>query len=190
MYCGCNKTALSSLRSIADAFQSLLEEEPYSKISVSRICDRAAVSRQTFYSLFESKENIVAFILSNDYSFDPHEDCECSGTPTFPELCKGFAEYIEQKSDFIMLLERNNIIYQMQDCMYESFKCCIRDWKFPDGELSKALNGNDAISDLVVDYVASGLTTIAKHYVGNRDTITAPMLEKLIYDIFCGGLFE
>ena len=190
MYCGCNKTALSSLRSIADAFQSLLEEEPYSKISVSRICDRASVSRQTFYSLFESRENIVAFILSNDYSFDPNEDCKCTGPPTFPELCKGFAEYIEQKSDFILLLERNKIIYLMQDCMFESFKCCVKDWDVPNGELSKILSGNDVVSDLVVDYLASGLTTIAKHYVSNRDTITTPALEKLIYDIFRGGLFE
>ena len=186
MYCGCNKTALSSLRSIADAFQSLLEEEPYSKISVSRICDRASVSRQTFYSLFESKENIVAFILSNDYSFDPNEDCKCSGTPTFPELCRGFAEYIDKKSDFIVLLEKNNIIYLMQDCMFESFKCCFKDLKIPGTELCRLQNESDVISDLVVDFVASGLTTIAKHYVCNRDTMSASVLEKLIYDIFRG----
>ena len=105
-------------------------------------------------------------------------------------MCKGFAEYIEQKSDFILLLEKNNIIYLMQDCMFESFKCCVKDWNVPNGELSKILSGNDAISDLVVDYLASGLTTIAKHYVSNRDTITTPVLEKLIYDIFRGGLFE
>jgi AcrR family transcriptional regulator len=54
MYEGCNKTALTSQSAIAEALLNLMKEKPYSKISVSEICKRAGVSRQTFYTLFES----------------------------------------------------------------------------------------------------------------------------------------
>ncbi|MDO4290575.1 MAG: TetR/AcrR family transcriptional regulator [Eggerthellaceae bacterium] len=45
--------------SIEDAFKSVLKEKPYSKITVSEICDRACVSRRTFYKYFQDKEAIV-----------------------------------------------------------------------------------------------------------------------------------
>ena len=61
MYEGCNKTAVSSQLAIADALLSLMREKPYAKISVSELCKRAQVSRQTFYTLFESKDNVISY---------------------------------------------------------------------------------------------------------------------------------
>lgn len=170
MYCGCNKTALSSQRRIADAFLRLLNKEPYQKIGVSSICSEASVSRQTFYSLFDSRENIIAFILSNDYSYDPGSECECSGELTCDELSRGFSDYMIRKSDFILLLEKNNIIYLMQDCLYDSFRCFFKD------------SDMDMIALLDIDLAASCLTTIAKHYVKNRENITSSRLKEVIYD--------
>ena len=43
--------------------------------------------------------------------------------------------------------------------------------------------------DLAVDFVASGLTTIAKHYVKNRSAISCDELEKMIYVLFSGEYF-
>ena len=63
MYKGTNKTALCSQKNIADTFVQLLRDNNYTAISVSRICKAAQVSRQTFYSLFESKENIILYEL-------------------------------------------------------------------------------------------------------------------------------
>ncbi len=170
MYCGCNKTALSSQKRIADAFLTLLKEEPYHKISISNICSTASVSRQTFYSLFASKENIVAFILSNDYSYEPGEQCKCDGELTREELSHELSEYIIKKSDFILLLEKNNIIYLMQSCLYDSFACLCKNEK------------KDIFEQLDIDLAASCLTTIAKYYVTNRDDISSSRLEKVIYD--------
>ena len=73
MYEGCNKTALTSQSAIADALLSLMEEKPYTRISVSEICKSAGVSRQTFYTLFESKDNVIAFELERKYCFRPEE---------------------------------------------------------------------------------------------------------------------
>ena len=181
MYQGCNKTALCSQQHIAEGFYELLTQKDYSRITASEICKKSGVSRQTFYSLFSSKENIVAFILSKEYSFNPSEECKCCGHPTLRELSKGFSSFIIQKSDFIDLLEKNNIIYLMQETLYEGFDCCSDNADIP---------GSDTLPpDLAIDFVASGLTTIAKHYVKNRSSITCEQLEKMIYTLFSGEYF-
>lgn len=56
MYRGSNPTALQSQSMIIQALLALMQEEPFAKITVKAICARAMVSRQTFYSLFDSKE--------------------------------------------------------------------------------------------------------------------------------------
>lgn len=180
MYQGCNKTALCSQKTIAEGFYELLKEKEYSKITASEICKKSGVSRQTFYSLFSSKENIVAFILSKEYSFNPSEECKCGGTPTLRELSKGFSSFIVQKGDFIDLLEKNNIIYLMQETLYDGFYCCS-----DTGSCREMLP-----HDLAVDFIASGLTTIAKHYVKCRSEITCSQLEEMIYVLFSGELFS
>lgn len=201
MYQGCNKTALCSQKTIAEGFYELLKEKEYSKITASEICKKSGVSRQTFYSLFSSKENIVAFILSKEYSFNPNEECKCTGHPTLSELSRGFSSFIVQKGDFIDLLEKNNIIYLMQETLYEGFSCC--GGYGADGAGPVDAGGADVAEpvdagaqscklppDLAVDFVASGLTTIAKHYVKNRAQISCDELEKMIYMLFSGEYFD
>ncbi len=201
MYQGCNKTALCSQKTIAEGFYELLKEKEYSKITASEICKKSGVSRQTFYSLFSSKENIVAFILSKEYSFNPNEECKCTGHPSLSELSRGFSSFIVQKGDFIDLLEKNNIIYLMQETLYEGFSCCGgygTDGAEPvdagDPGIAEPVDAGvhscKLPPDLAVDFVASGLTTIAKHYVKNRAQISCDELEKMIYMLFSGEYFD
>ena len=175
MYQGCNKTALSSQKSIADSFYALLLEKDYSKINICEICKRAQISRQTFYTLFSSKENIIHFILSNKYSFDPTKECHCKGQPTHEELSLGFASFIESKADFIKLLEKNKIIYLLQESIYKDLKCCQ----------SKNKDG-----DLTVDFIAAGLTTIAKHYLMDDASWSNKELSDTILRLFSGDFFR
>lgn len=174
MYQGCNKTALSSQQNIANSFIKLLSEKDYSKISISEICSSAGISRQTFYSLFESKENIIAFELSKKYLFDPSSECKCCGTPTLKQLSRGYAEYIIEKKDFIRLLALNKITYLMQECLSKCFSECA----FPD-------------SPVTADFVAGGLTTIAKHFcLNDSDAGDAAALEGQIFNLFSGSYIK
>ena len=49
MYTGDNKTAVLSQQLISDALLSILEEKAFEDISISELCKKAQVSRQTFY---------------------------------------------------------------------------------------------------------------------------------------------
>jgi len=49
MYQGKNPTALTSQKLLLDALNELLAEKEFKDISVSELCSRSGVSRQTFY---------------------------------------------------------------------------------------------------------------------------------------------
>ena len=58
-----NKTAIQSQHMIADALFSLMKRKPFQQITVTEICDEAAVGRKTFYRNFELREDVIDFWL-------------------------------------------------------------------------------------------------------------------------------
>ena len=46
-------------RSIYEAFESLMQENHYSQITVAQIIDRADIGRSTFYAHFETKDDLL-----------------------------------------------------------------------------------------------------------------------------------
>ncbi len=63
MYRGNNPTAVDSQRRIVAALYSLMSETDFSRISIKDVCENADVSRQTFYTLFGTKENALRWYL-------------------------------------------------------------------------------------------------------------------------------
>lgn len=55
-----------SCSAIERAFRALVQEKPYRSISVSDICERARLSRKSFYANFHTKEDIVSRIFIDD----------------------------------------------------------------------------------------------------------------------------
>jgi len=56
---------LTAAECIAEAFVILLKKKPYNDISISEICDRAGVTRMSFYRNYESKEDVIRKWLTN-----------------------------------------------------------------------------------------------------------------------------
>jgi len=54
------------VRAIEQSFRDLLCNKRYRSITVKDICERACVSRKTFYSNFRDKEDIVSYIFKRD----------------------------------------------------------------------------------------------------------------------------
>lgn len=58
---------------LSDAFKELLKSMDYEKVTVSAICEKASVSRNTFYTHFQSKEDIVKLLFRLHFA-EPIED--------------------------------------------------------------------------------------------------------------------
>lgn len=67
MYEGNNPTALNSREWLVNALLSLMEAKPYSLITVKDICQKADLSRQTFYNFFGTKDDIIRFCIQQCY---------------------------------------------------------------------------------------------------------------------------
>ena len=59
-----NKTAMKSQQMIADALFRLMKHKPFQQITVTELCEEAAVGRKTFYRNFDLREDVIDFWLN------------------------------------------------------------------------------------------------------------------------------
>lgn len=64
-----DRRTLYTINAIKDAFLSLIEGSPYSKINVSAICKQAEISRATFYLHFESVDEVLDSVIDDALLF-------------------------------------------------------------------------------------------------------------------------
>ena len=187
MYCGHNKIALASQRQISQALYELMLEKRFAEISISEICRRADVSRQTFYKLYESKENILLdYLDGKGYApeAEPLSPEENSGTEAcssgrdfcLKSFCCEYSRYLVEKRELLRLLAENNITHLLTDSMYRSMVSCP--YFLPDLSPEKRL--------YTAGFIAGGFTGIAVTYVGRDTEDSAAFLEEEILDLFHG----
>ena len=60
MYRGKNPKALLTIRLILQGFMEELQNKAYEDICITGLCQRADVSRQAFYNIFQTKEEAMS----------------------------------------------------------------------------------------------------------------------------------
>ena len=102
-----NPSALRSKTEISEALVRLMEQYPYSEITVKQIVLEAGVVRKTFYRNFTSKDDVLdamldAFIM--EYTTELYATKDRSWLEIIFEFC------IKHK-DFALLLDKNDMMY-------------------------------------------------------------------------------
>ena len=100
-----NKTALQSQHMIADALFSLMTRKSFQQITVTEICDEAAVGRKTFYRNFELREDVIDFWLDLRC-----EECQMELLP-FPteEQLFHYCIFLKKHMDALITLYQNGL---------------------------------------------------------------------------------
>ena len=182
MYCGTNKTALASQRQLADAMMRLISEKPYARISVSELCKAAGISRQTFYTLFTSRENVMVFTLQakacDGPALDAPESPACRGD-LLRWLCRGYSEYMLRNQGLIRLLVENHIDHLLYDTFFETLDGC-------DCFLGSA---DPCARRYAVSFYAGGIACVARRYAQEGCCSDASQLEALLMTLLSGRLF-
>lgn len=104
-----NPIALRSKKALAQALMGLMEERPYAKITISDITSRAGLVRQTFYTNFSVKDDIIKYML-NELFFVLKEESQQKGCDTRAML-QVYYTYWENHAKFLRLLFDNRIGY-------------------------------------------------------------------------------
>ena len=178
MYCGTNKTALASQEQISNALYELMKEKNYSEISVSELCRKAHISRQTFYTLYQSKENIIIkYLQTNIYTpnADISDGQECS-TFKLEDFCLQFSRYLISNKHFLTLLVNNGIIYLLFESMYQSMLACDFFLYHLDEKERR----------YIAAFIASGFSGIGQVYIERGAVDTEEFLKVQIGSLFRG----
>ena len=108
MYRGNNPTAIQSQKMISESLVELIYKRDYSKINIKQICENARISRQTFYSLFHSKNEAIEYTLQiklNDF----RESRVPLETLSVSLLINYFTEWVFLNKAFLQLIIKNDL---------------------------------------------------------------------------------
>lgn len=178
MYKGNNPTALQSQDMIIKGMLSIMETELFESITVKKLCEQSLVSRQTFYSLFDSKEEVLG--LHFDKMFDLFiSRLTREKNITMSYICTEFVSYISQDKDFIELLVRNNLTHIMT-LKFEEYLIKIG---------STLGVGKKYMYEYAMAFMAGALVEIVARYIRDENYIEKNDLSMLIEKILKGEYF-
>lgn len=178
MYKGSNPTALQSQEMIIKGMLFIMETESFESITVKKICEHALVSRQTFYSLFECKEEVLE--LHFDKMFDMFiKRLTHQNNITMNYICTEFVSYIEYDREFIKLLVNNNLTHMMT-LKFEEYLIKI-------GSTLEASRGY--MYEYAMAFIAGALVEVVSRYIREGCQIQKRDLSALIEKILKGEYF-
>lgn len=154
-----NTTAMQSQKWIADSLMRLLEKHTFSEITVTQICQEAQLVRKTFYRNFETKEDIIHFILDNLFeSFRSKFSIE---TIAPSETFTHYYEYWAKERQLLTYLHRDDLFYLLTKKYIEYTDSMHMYLQFVNGD-SKTQSD---LEPYVIDFIAGGMVAILEHWL-------------------------
>jgi AcrR family transcriptional regulator len=140
-----NPMAIRSKNALSSALLKLMMAKELSDISISDITERAGLSRQTFYTNFEKKEDILLYLL--DGLFSRYRERLLKSMPTAENLIIDYFMFWGDSKEFLSLLFKQSLGYLFQDRNREFFLnetdgidelFSAEDWQIPYAKVSLA----------------------------------------------------
>lgn len=108
-----NPMAIRSKNALSQTLLKLMMYKPFEEIAITDITARAGLSRQTFYTNFERKEDILVYLLHGLYR--RYLDKITAARPVPDNLLIDYFLFWGDSRDFLSLLFRQNMGYLFQD---------------------------------------------------------------------------
>lgn len=177
MYKGNNPTALESQKMIIKGMLYLMKTQSFKSITIKSLCETSLVSRQTFYSLFNCKEEVIELYFDKIIDLFIKQYADEKNT-TINYICNEFVSCIEYDKYFIQLLVINNLTYIMK----LKFKECL----IKIGYILKV--NRKYMYEYAIAFMAGALVEIIAMYIMDNN-IEKEELACLIKDILKGEYF-
>lgn len=115
MYKHCNtEESARRQRQLEQCLLELMDEIPYSAITISQICDRLGVSRKSFYRYFDSKEGCLHALLDHTILNGTTNYIPDTGVAlTASDFCTRICEYWRNQAPLLDALEKNGLSLQL-----------------------------------------------------------------------------
>lgn len=103
-----------SQRWLMDALIELMQTEPYQKIKVKEIADKADLNPRTFYRYFRSKDDVLR-LYSSILLQSLSDKILNKLKPSFQTIVVAYFEFWNDHMNFLELLKQNHMIYFFED---------------------------------------------------------------------------
>ena len=157
-----NRQTLRSRKMLSAALLELLNEKPLAKISISEITEKADLSRSTFYTNFESKEELldcyiddIVTAVFNGILIEDFSDSGWAGKKIGVQFIQEFASRPELAPLF-KSPEIGHLIIQ---------RIKMQHHKLYDDELSKVPGFNPVLANYFIEYITYTTFALLNHWI-------------------------
>lgn len=149
-------------RALAIAFKELIENRPFSKISIGDICEKCEMSRKSFYYHFKDKYDLVNWIYYTEFIAIARQKEYTLGWDLLEDLCT----YFYENRDFY----RKTFNVVGQNSFSEYFREVVE--MILTNIMKKFYNTEDPI-DFYVDFYSDAFFCAIKKWISSQDCIPA-----------------
>lgn len=179
MYSGKNPSALKSQRALAWALYDLMQSCPYQKITITELCAQAGVSRQTFYQLFNGKDEVIRMFLRINLrrgfeNIDEREIVDLS------DVVRDLLLPFEKDRSFLRMLYHNGLDALVSDELLRVISLATE--KVQAGHTRRTRGYADA-------FLAGGLTNLLLAWVMDDNPLSDRAVTGIISDILQGRYY-
>ena len=176
MYNGTNPSALRSREWLCNALLDMLKSRRFDEITIKDICSKADLSRQTFYQIFDSKEEVIEYHFKELFSAFRAGCADFDGI-TLKDLTRAFFSFFEEYADFIRVLTQNNMSYVLEQ-QFEHY--------LPEIDLFRCINETEEFPDYTVSYIAGALCQILMHWYEKNMDLSVEQIAAITEQIITG----
>ena len=181
MYQGKNSTALQSQQWLGESLVRLMAQKPYTAITIGAICKEADLSRQTFYNVFESKEDVLRFCLRKQYEKQFQRFIN-QDVITVGEIVSAFAVVVAENQDLLRRMIEN----QLDGILTDEITRCIALFA---GKFVKKEQQREQLPYSEV-LLSGALGHLLVYWFRQEQPISIEQLTQLITEFLEGQLFE
>ncbi|MDD3277958.1 MAG: TetR/AcrR family transcriptional regulator [Lachnospiraceae bacterium] len=162
MYQGNNPSAIKSREWIREALIRLLANQPYAKIAIKDVCLEADLSRQTFYQIYESKDEVMAYHFECLFlAFQ--QECADFKEISIREMTAQFFAFFYKEKSFVKILIDNKLAHYLET-MFEQY--------LPRIDLFTKYNKKEANPDYTIAFISGALTQMLIHWFDKEFNLT------------------
>lgn len=113
-----DRRSLITQKIIKEAFLLLLNKTSYADITVTAICEKAQVSRSSFYLHYDSVHDVLESVLSDIFEqADLSHDFFCIGDDTCCKNVLSFCQYVRNNKEYHVLFTKNYLNENIRDAL-------------------------------------------------------------------------
>lgn len=181
MYQGNNATAIQSQQWLGESLTRLMARQSYAAITIGAICKKADLSRQTFYNVFDSKEEVLRFCLRSHYQRQllRFQDQQAI---TVQEVVDAFTAVVQENRTLLGLMVENGLTGILADEITQCISLFAARFVKPEKQ--------DAMLPYSEALLSGALGHLLVHWFRQEQPISIQQLTGLISEFLEGKLFE